>query len=189
MLDRADRGNAQTLRQASPGLRRRSQSISRRPIAALSLFPHPQQRWVAGVDEVDLRPLTSSTRCLHGHIVSAAARSCRAETSMVVDAVWLVAGSWRRMRTCGSSCGSRRTIDSPRKTKEAMAGKGELVVHAFPAANFTVWARENRCGSVRVSWSDITINHVCRCDLPAPHCQVRRACDCNQALQLARLIS
>lgn len=69
---------------------------------------------------------------------------------MVVDAVWLVAGSWRRMRTCGSSGGSRRTIDSPRKTKEAMAGKGELVGSAAHEANCEGWVGENRCGLERV---------------------------------------
>lgn len=45
---------------------------------------------------------------------------------MVVDAVWLVAGSWRRMWTYVSSGGSRRATYSPRKTKEVIAGKREL---------------------------------------------------------------
>lgn len=69
---------------------------------------------------------------------------------MVVDAVWLVAGSRPRMRTCGSSGGSRRAIYSPRKTKEVIAGKREMVVRASHGVNVEVWARENGCGLVRV---------------------------------------
>lgn len=65
---------------------------------------------------------------------------------MVVDAVWLVAGFWRRMLTYVSSCGSRPTIYSPRKTKEAIADKRELVGRAPHGANSEGWALDNRCG-------------------------------------------
>jgi hypothetical protein len=62
---------------------------------------------------------------------------------MVVDAVWLVEGSWRRMRTYVSSDGSRRAIYSPCKTTEAIAGKREMVGRAPHGANGEVWVGEN----------------------------------------------
>ena len=69
---------------------------------------------------------------------------------MVVGAGWLVAGSWRRMRTDVSSGGSRRAIYSPRKAKGVIAGKRKLVGRAPHGANSEGWASENRCGLVRV---------------------------------------
>jgi hypothetical protein len=65
---------------------------------------------------------------------------------MVVGAGWLVAGSWRRMRTDVSSGGSRRAIYSPRKAKGVIAGKRELVGRAPHGANVEGWVGENGCG-------------------------------------------
>jgi len=65
---------------------------------------------------------------------------------MLVGAGWLVAGSWRRMRTDVSSGGSRRAIYSPRKAKGVIAGKRKLVGRAPHGANSEGWAGENRCG-------------------------------------------
>lgn len=69
---------------------------------------------------------------------------------MVVGAGWLVAGSWRRMRTDVSSGGSRRAIYSPRRAKGVIAGKGELVGRAAHCLNSEGWAGGDGCGLVRI---------------------------------------
>lgn len=65
---------------------------------------------------------------------------------MLVGAGWLVAGSWRRMRTDVSSGGSRRAIYSPRKAKGVIAGKRKLVGRAPHGANGEGWVAEDGCG-------------------------------------------